>query len=648
MLARLTPLLAAAALLFCAAPAVADQFDVNALGDPITPGTCTGGPPVWDCTSLRAAVTFSNNNDVEDQIFLQAPGTYHLNSALTLDANVMLAGLGARDTVIDGDGESQVLIVTANSTASIFNLTIQNGSNATGFGGNILNNGELSLLFTRITGGHAARGGGIASRQGTRLTILSSLIDDNDADLGGGIDVFGIGGADPDLSTLDVSDSTFARNFSPNAGGGMRIDGGVEATILHATIALNTGGGGIAITNGAQADVELYGSLLAGNLGTNCPSTAKPIDEQYNLDDATTCGLDDPSSKVNTDPGLDEDLRDRGGQTDVLPFLNAGSPAVDMVAFCGSATDQRGFARTNGGITQPCDAGAYEESAQGVPGPTIDTGPSGAIAGGTATFAFSTDDPSAKFVCRLSTGSSPGTFEECTSPKTYSGLGPGDYVFQVAIADPQSGQPASAVAFRQFSIGTPPQATPTATQTPAPTAVPAQAPTPVPQKDATGKPSGTVLIKQGGKFVPFDPSKPIPDGAEIDVKKGKIELTAVLTPGGKPQKATFYDGVFKLKLGKKTTDLTLSEPLAPCGKGKAGAAAKKPKTRKLWGDGSGSFRTRGQYSAATVRGTQWLVQDSCAGTLTQVKKGVVSVFDQVKKKTILLKAGKKYLAKPRR
>ena len=122
----------------------------------------------------------------------------------------------------------------------------------------------------------------------------------------------------------------------------------------------------------------------------------------------------------------------------------------------------------------------------------------------------------------------------------------------------------------------------------------------------------------------------------------------VLKPGGKPEKATFYAGIFKLKLGKKTTDLTLSEPLAPCGKGKAGAAAKKPKSRKLWGDGSGSFRTRGQYSAATVRGTQWLVQDSCAGTLTQVKKGVVSVLDQVKKKTILLKAGKKYLAKPRR
>ena len=160
--------------------------------------------------------------------------------------------------------------------------------------------------------------------------------------------------------------------------------------------------------------------------------------------------------------------------------------------------------------------------------------------------------------------------------------------------------------------------------------------------------SGTVLIKTpGGKFVPLDPTKPIPNGSEIDTTKGKIELTAQQTKGGPTQKATFFDGLFKVTQTKTTTDLTLSQPLAACRRG-AHAAAKKPKTRKLWGDGSGSFRTRGQYSAATVRGTKWLVQDSCAGTLTRVTKGVVSVRDNVKRKTIVLRAGKKYLAKPRR
>src|SRR3954469_15150426 len=157
------------------------------------------------------------------------------------------------------------------------------------------------------------------------------------------------------------------------------------------------------------------------------------------------------------------------------------------VTECVFGIDQRGYQRFTT-FGQPCDAGAYEESAQGVPGPTIDTGPSGAIAGGTATFEFSTDDPSATFVCSLSNGSAPGAFEPCTSPKTYSGLAPGSYVFQVAIADP-SGLPGSTVAFRQFSVAPPAQATPT----PTPTATPAPVPTPVPQQDVTGKASGTVL-----------------------------------------------------------------------------------------------------------------------------------------------------------
>ena len=93
----------------------------------------------------------------------------------------------------------------------------------------------------------------------------------------------------------------------------------------------------------------------------------------------------------------------------------------------------------------------------------------------------------------------------------------------------------------------------------------------------------------------------------------------------------------------------LTEPLAACPKKKGGKASaaqtKKAKKRKLWGNGKGSFRTSGKYSAATVRGTQWLVEDSCAGTLTRVTVGVVAV--KHRKKTILVRAGKRYLAKAR-
>ena len=78
------------------------------------------------------------------------------------------------------------------------------------------------------------------------------------------------------------------------------------------------------------------------------------------------------------------------------------------------------------------------------------------------------------------------------------------------------------------------------------------------------------------------------------------------------------------------------------------AAAKKVKTRKLWGKGKGAFRTSGKYSAATVRGTTWLVQDTCTSTLTRVTEGVVTVRDNVKKKNVVVRAGKRYTAKPKR
>ena len=68
---------------------------------------------------------------------------------------------------------------------------------------------------------------------------------------------------------------------------------------------------------------------------------------------------------------------------------------------------------------------------------------------------------------------------------------------------------------------------------------------------------------------------------------------------------------------------------------------------KLWGNGKGKFRTNGKYASATVRGTIWLVQDECDGTLTKVTRGTVQVRDLKRKKTITVKAGHSYLAQRR-
>jgi CSLREA domain-containing protein len=160
---------------------------------------------------------------------------------------------------------------------------------------------------------------------------------------------------------------------------------------------------------------------------------------------------------------------------------------------------------------------------------------------------------------------------------------------------------------------------------------------------------GTVKIRLPGtnRFVELEEGQQIPVGTVIDATKGRVTLVAA---GG--QQATFYDGIFKIGQGKGAkplTTLTLVEALSCPKAGNAVAAAKKKKKkRRLWGDGSGKFRTKGKHSAATVVGTKWLVEDKCTSTLTRVVRGRVSVRDFVKKKTVIVRAGKKYVARAKK
>src|SRR5262249_1177457 len=140
------------------------------------------------------------------------------------------------------------------------------------------------------------------------------------------------------------------------------------------------------------------------------------------------------------------------------------------------------------------------------------------------------------------------------------------------------------------------------------------APPPVFHQSVTVRPvSGKVLVKRPGskKFVPLSAAGSGPLGASVDVPHGRIALSSVPSKAGKAQTVQLYSGQFKVTQPGRITQFALNGALARCPRGKAAvAAAKQPKTRRLWGDGKGSFRTKGRYSAATVRGTRWLVQDS--------------------------------------
>jgi hypothetical protein len=162
---------------------------------------------------------------------------------------------------------------------------------------------------------------------------------------------------------------------------------------------------------------------------------------------------------------------------------------------------------------------------------------------------------------------------------------------------------------------------------------------------------GTVCYTppKSNKCIPLTGPVQIPVGSLIDTTKGRIGLTSTSNGAGGVQSAWFYSGILKVGQTKGSapiTELSLAGPKLSCPKGKkANAAATKPKTRKLWGEGKGKFRTNGQFSSATVRGTKWVVIDRCDGTLTQVKQGSVLVRDVKAHKNVIVRAGRQYLAR---
>ena len=152
--------------------------------------------------------------------------------------------------------------------------------------------------------------------------------------------------------------------------------------------------------------------------------------------------------------------------------------------------------------------------------------------------------------------------------------------------------------------------------------------------------------------MPLTEARQVPVGSFLDTRRGTVKLSSARNKAGKTQSGKFTAGVFQVLQSRKEQAKGLTElglkgsSFTSCGGGGRGGRTLSRRTlRRLRGDAKGRFRTRGRHSAATVRGTIWTVADRCDGTLTTVKRGKVEVRDFRLKKTILLAAGKSYLAK---
>ncbi len=169
--------------------------------------------------------------------------------------------------------------------------------------------------------------------------------------------------------------------------------------------------------------------------------------------------------------------------------------------------------------------------------------------------------------------------------------------------------------------------------------------------------SGVVLVQIPGNrsFQALAVARNVPIGTLVNAKKGLVTLCRATQKSAPKQCAELNGGEFRIEeqAGGSAAHLALTGGLfAGCPASRAGAAraasrSGKQAVRNLWGRAHGNFTTDGRNSSTTIRGTIWSVEDRCTFTRTRVTRGVVSVYDYRRHRSIRVSAGRSYTAQAR-
>jgi hypothetical protein len=174
---------------------------------------------------------------------------------------------------------------------------------------------------------------------------------------------------------------------------------------------------------------------------------------------------------------------------------------------------------------------------------------------------------------------------------------------------------------------------------------------------------GTVRVRRPGAagFSVLSAGQQLPLGSTVDASGGVVALTSARDTLGTTQTGRFWGGQFRVTQtagSQPQTQLSLSGDLSGCRSpsvavgphvGVAAAVRSRPRSRLVWGsDNHGHFSTRGADALATVRGTVWMTQDRCDGTLTKVVKGQVTVRNLRSGHSFTVRAGHQRLVRTHR
>jgi CSLREA domain-containing protein len=324
-------------------------------------GGCTPGGTGADTITVPAGTyTLTRNGTDEDA---------NLNGDLDITEDLIIAGGGARATVVDGNRTVTLEQVFATPppgiAVTIQDVTIRNGA------GGILNpqmTTTVNLRRVTVSGNQGGAGGAVNN---------FGILNIDDATLSGNVAPGGAsGGALRVSGPTTLTNVTISGNSATDFGGAIYADDSL--TMNNVTISDNVAdsdadgsgnGGGVYVAAGTTS---LRNSILGNNQDKSTGSdpnhpdcSGTVVSEGYNLiGDTAGCTVSGnlTGNLTGTDPQLFQ-LADNGGPTDThalkqaSPAIDAGNPAAPGSGGDACAgTDQRGLPRAG----SRCDIGAYE------------------------------------------------------------------------------------------------------------------------------------------------------------------------------------------------------------------------------------------------------------------------------------------------
>jgi len=210
-------------------------------------------------TTIAAAIAAANAGDT-----ISITDAVHTEAGITVNKTLTIQGQGAANTAVNGNKAGSVFIVNFGVTATIQDMTIQNGSAPAFGGGGILNYGTLTLSNSTLSGNSADAGGGIFNFYGGGATISNSTLSGNSSNFGGGIYNF-------DGGTAAISNSTLSGNSATYDGGGILNNGRGTVTISNSRLSGNSASGAYYASGGGifnSGTATISNSTLSDNRAT--------------------------------------------------------------------------------------------------------------------------------------------------------------------------------------------------------------------------------------------------------------------------------------------------------------------------------------------------------------------------------------------